>query len=232
MIWKDAVNGLAHLFYPSLCPGCGTDQIQAGELLCFLCHEELPFTDFTPMSGNPIEQLFRGRIGLVAATSLLYFSKQSVIRILLHQFKYEGNKKIGLYFGHRIGEAIMGSGRFQPPDLLVPLPLHARREKKRGYNQAMILCQGISAVMKTEIAEELVIRKKETQTQTFRNRIERWENISSGFELRNTDSAEDKHLLLVDDVVTTGATLEACGAELLKTKGARLSIATLAFTTL
>jgi ComF family protein len=232
MKWKDAVDGLAHLFYPSLCPGCGSNQIQAGELLCFLCHEELPFTDFSAMNGNPIEHLFRGRIGLVAATSLLYFSKQSVIRNLMHQFKYEGNKKIGLYFGRRMGEAIMNSKRFLAADLLVPLPLHAHKEKKRGYNQAMILCEGMSEVMRTKIADDLVIRKKETQTQTFRNRIERWENISSSFELTRPGDVNGKHLLLVDDVVTTGATLEACGTELLKSKGASLSIATLAFTTL
>jgi ComF family protein len=232
MVIREVLDGIGHLFYPVICPGCGTDSLQKGRFLCPFCIDELPYTGFSAIPGNTIERIFRGRISIQSATSLLYFTKQSVIRNLLHQLKYEGNKEIGLYFGRRLGEEMGRSGRFDGLDLLIPLPLHLRRERQRGYNQSEVLCRGIGETLGVSVAEKVVIRRKATRTQTFRDRIGRWENVGEGFHLNNPDAFSGKHLLLVDDVITTGATLEACGSELLKISNAKLSIATLAFTIL
>jgi ComF family protein len=125
---------------------------------------------------------------------------------------------------------LMACGRFDDIDLLVPLPLFAARERKRGYNQAAVICKGISEAMDLPVRKDIISRGMQTDTQTQRTRIERWQNITGGFVLNDLSSIEGKHLLLVDDVITTGATLEACGQELLKAEGARLSIAALAYT--
>ena len=151
---------------------------------------------------------------------------------LLHQLKYKGKKEIGLYFGRRMGEAFAASERHKEIDALVPLPLFFKRERKRGYNQAAVICEGISEVTGLPVLNNVITRLKNTATQTHRNRAERWENIEGKFELINKEEIEGKHVLLVDDVLTTGATLEACGSELLKASGLKLSIATLAYTSL
>lgn len=183
-------------------------------------------------AGNPVEKIFWGRLPLASASSYTYFTKQSVMQRLLHELKYKGRKEIGLYFGRRMGELYRLSSRYNDIDALVPLPLFFKREKKRGYNQASVICEGMSETMGIPVLRDIVIRKKKTSTQTRMNRAERWANIDGKFEVINESRAAGKHLLLVDDVLTTGATLEACGLELLKIKNIRLSVATLAYTLL
>ena len=147
----------------------------------------------------------------------------------MHQFKYKGNKEVGTYLGKMMGWAMAESNRFLNIDALIPLPLHRSKEHKRGYNQATILCEGISGVLNKPVWKDVVIRPEQTETQTKKGRIQRWQNMEGKFELINADAIEDKKVLLVDDVITTGATLEACGSELLKAKNVQLSIATLCF---
>lgn len=173
-----------------------------------------------------------GRVAVENASAYAYFNKQSVMQNLLHQLKYKGKKEIGLYFGRRIGEALGSSGRYKGIDAVVPLPLFFKREKKRGYNQAAMIGEGIAEIMDLPVLNNVVTRKRNTETQTHKTRTERWENIEGKFELINKEEVEGKHVLLVDDVLTTGATLEACGSELLKARELKLSIATLAYTSL
>ena len=180
-------------------------------------------------AANPVEKIFWGRIPLVGAMSEFYFAKGSVVQRLVHEFKYRGNREIGEYLGAMIGESLMHSNRFMDIDALVPLPLFADKEHKRGFNQATILCDGISKIMNIPVQKNNVIRKRFTQTQTKKHRAARWENVSDTFGIVNHTIISGKHILLVDDVVTTGATLEACGSEILKVDQTRLSIATLAF---
>ncbi len=149
----------------------------------------------------------------------------------MHQFKYKGNKEIGFHFGRKIGAALLTASRFPPADYLVPLPLHSLRQKKRGYNQAGILCHGIAESLNIPVLDHAVIRKSETVSQTNKNRASRWENMEGKFYLPEPEVLQNKHVVLVDDVITTGATLEACGLELLRAKGLLLSIVTLAYTT-
>lgn len=225
-------DGLVHLLYPKVCAGCGSDLVGRDQLICLDCFNSLPETDFWGKPGNPVEKMFWGRLPLVAAAAFLYFTKRSVIQNLLHQLKYKGNKDVGTYLGKLMGARLEACERFADVDALVPLPLFYQKEKKRGYNQAALICEGISEITDTPVLRDVVARKTKTDTQTRKSRLERWENIDGKFELTGRDRIENAHVLLVDDVITTGATVEACGAELLKGENVRLSIVSVAYTTL
>ncbi|MEP6595123.1 MAG: phosphoribosyltransferase family protein [Ginsengibacter sp.] len=161
--------------------------------------------------------------------SEFYFSKGTIIQHLIHEFKYKGNKDVGIYLGALMGSSYMSNNRFPKIDALVPLPLYADKEHKRGYNQAAILCKGMSEIMGIPVITGNVIRKRFTETQTKKHRAQRWENVEGSFSVNNILQLQGKHLLLVDDVVTTGATLEACGKEILNINDVQLSVATLAY---
>jgi len=197
-------------------------------MICLRCIHELPHTKFQLQSENPVEHIFRGRFTLRAAHSEFYFSKGKIIQTLVHQLKYKGNRDIGLWLGKMMGISMSRSGRFSGVDYLIPVPLNIKREHKRGYNQAYIICKGISELMNIPVMAGQLLRSKETSTQTKKHRTERWENVSGGFELNDRSVLNGKHLLLVDDVLTTGATIEACAQVLLSVPKVDLSIATLA----
>lgn len=220
---KDA---LLHFFFPHVCSGCGSDLLNKHTSLCIRCMHDLPSTYFEYHPGNPVEKLFWGRVPLQSASAQYYFTKESLIQRLMHQLKYKGDKDLGIQLGQMMGEQLMNSDRFKV-DALVPLPLFPAKEKSRGYNQAGLLCKGMAESMKLPVLENLVTRPHHTETQTKKGRMERWKNIEGKFSLHDTASVRDKHILLVDDVVTTGATLESCSEELLKAENLRLSIVTL-----
>ena len=218
-----------HLFYPHVCTGCGSDLVEEDNLLCLKCMNDLPYTNFAMYAGNPVEKIFWGRLALTSAMSEFYFTKGTMIQTLIHEFKYKGNKDVGMYLGAMMGSSLLNNNRFTKIDTLVPLPLFADKEFKRGYNQATILCNGMSEVMNIPVIKNNVVRKRFTETQTKKHRAERWKNVEDSFEINNSQQIKYKHILLVDDIVTTGATLEACGGEILKVDGVQLSIATLAY---
>ena len=192
------------------------------------CIDAKPETNFEIHANNPVEKKFWGRLPLAGATAQYYFTKESLIQTLMHQVKYKRNKELGLQLGRMMGDIIKRSGRFDA-DALIPLPLFPAKEKKRGYNQATILCEGMAEHMNIPIWNDVIIRPQYTETQTKKGRIERWLNMEGKFVLTKPDIIRNKHLLLVDDVVTTGATLEACGTEMLKARNVRLSVATLCY---
>lgn len=175
--------------------------------------------------------LFWGRIPVDAAGSLFYFSRGAPMQRILHSLKYRGNRQAGIKLGRSLGEAISDSGRFKPLDAIVPIPLHAERERNRGYNQAECIARGMSLTIGRPVWTDLVSRIRRTDTQTQKNRIERWTNLSDGFRLTRPDSVTGKHLLIVDDVITTGASLEACAQGILQASPAKLYIATIAYAT-
>jgi ComF family protein len=222
-------DGLLHLAFPHVCEGCGTDILDKDHMLCLQCSSNLPSTSFHLHASNPIEKTFWGRLPVTHATAQYYFTKESLIQRLMHQVKYRGNKDLGVYLGRMMGHQLAASNRFSYVDGIVPLPLHKTKERKRGYNQATLLCEGIAEVLQKPVWKDVIIRNAFTDTQTKKNRIERWRNMEGRFELINDTPIQGKHVLLVDDVVTTGATLEACGQELLKVENVKLSIATLCF---
>ena len=226
---KNIVSSTLHLFYPHTCTGCGSDLLTEDNQLCLKCIHQLPHTNFADIHHNPIEKYFWGRIPITAAYSEFYFAKEFLIQHLIHELKYRGNTIIGFYLGEVMGKTLLSSRRFKGIDALVPLPLYADKEHKRGYNQATVICNGISSVMNIPVLNGAVIRQHATETQTRKHRTERWENVKSSFKVVRENELNGKHLLLVDDVVTTGATLEACGHVMLQQGNIKLSIATLAY---
>lgn len=225
---KNIFSSTLHLFYPHVCTGCGSDLLQQDNLLCLHCINNLPHTNFAQHNNNPVEKIFWGRIPITAAHSEFYFSKEFLIQQLIHQLKYKNNTAIGFYLGELMGKTLSASNRFNNIDYLIPLPLYPDKEHKRGYNQATIICNGMSEVMNIPVLNDNVIRQKFTETQTRKHRTERWENVEGSFKIKDAEALKGKNILLVDDVITTGATLEACGSVILQTEGAKLYIATLA----
>lgn len=223
---KEIKDAVLHLLFPHVCAGCGSDILHEESVLCMKCIDAMPETNFELHPNNPVEKTFWGRLPLTGATAQFYFTKESLMQHLMHQFKYKGNKELGMQLGKIMGEQIKKSARFEA-DALVPLPLFAAKEKRRGYNQAAILCEGMAEAMNLTVLDKIISRPRHTETQTKKGRIERWKNMEGKFILSDADAIKNMHLLLVDDVVTTGATLEACGNELLKAENVRLSIATL-----
>ena len=223
---KEIKDSFLHLLFPHVCTGCGNDILNEETMLCMRCVDAMPETNFDIHPNNPVEKLFWGRLPLVGATAQFYFTKESLMQHLMHQFKYKSNKELGLQLGKMMGEQLKKSGRFAV-DALIPLPLFPAKEKRRGYNQATLLCEGMAESMSVPVLNNVIIRPQHTETQTKKGRIERWKNMEGKFILSNGDAISNKHILLVDDVVTTGATFEACGNELLKAENVQLSLASL-----
>jgi ComF family protein len=222
----EITESVLHLFFPHICVGCGTDLLDKESTICIRCMDTMPETQFELHTNNPVEKLFAGRVNLVAASAQFYFTKESLMQRLIHQFKYKNNKELGWQLGKIMGHQLKRSNRFYA-DALIPLPLFPAKERKRGYNQAKLLCQGIAESLSVPILDNVVIRPHHTETQTRKGRIERWINMEGKFIVQRPELIQDKHILLIDDVVTTGATLESCGNELLAAENVRLSIATL-----
>ena len=227
---SDISSGISHLLFPHNCLGCATDVLNDDDLICARCLTELPTTNFFSSSDNPIEKIFYGRMKIEHAAAGFYFTKDSLMQHLMVQLKYKGNKEVGIYLGKLIGYQLIQSNRFNDVEALIPLPLNAKKEFKRGYNQSMAICEGIAKIWQKPILKDAVIRTVFTETQTHENRINRWQNMDGVFAVANPSAIEGKHILLVDDVVTTGATLEACGSIMLENYNIKLSIACVACT--
>lgn len=216
------------LLFPELCQSCGEGLVTGEELLCLDCRYNLPFTDFHLKPDNMVAQQFWGKINLEAAYSLYYFTKGGKMQHLMHNFKYKGVQKIGNLLGNIAGEQLIQNSIFKSADVVIPVPLHKSRLRKRSYNQSMCFAEGLSQKLGIPAYENNLVRVRATETQTHRSRFSRFENMQQVFTLVNPEALINKHVLLVDDVVTTGSTLEACGTELLKVEGLKLSIATIA----
>jgi ComF family protein len=220
-------RSLTHLFFPQVCYGCGSDVVNHEQLLCLHCQHYLPYTNFQLHAGNPVEKIFWGRLPVANAAGIFYLTKDSVLEKLMYQLKYKGKKEVGDYLGRLMGRAIEQTS-FQTADAFVPLPLFPKKERARGYNQAAIVCEGIAAVMHKPVWNNVVKRLSTTETQTRKNRIQRWENMKGRFMVSDAAKLTGRHVLLVDDVITTGATLEACATELVNA-GATVSVLTLGY---
>lgn len=228
LLLKNIMAGIRHIFYPHTCTGCGSDILEENNLLCLHCYNELPETHFAMHANNPIEKIFWGRLPVHAAHSQYYFAKETLLQHLIHQLKYKGNKDIGVYLGELTGETLLNSNRFKNMDAIVPLPLYPDKERKRGYNQAAVIADGLSLKMNIPVVTDNVTRHRFTETQTKKHRSERWENVAGSFVIKKPAELKGKNILLVDDVITTGATLEACGAALMQIDTVSLYITTLA----
>jgi len=230
-IIKQYVHGLLSIVYPHFCAACGNVLFLNEKVLCLNCFAELPRTNFHTDTENEVARLFWGRLPIKNATSFIYFNKHSRYRQILHELKYTGQRHIGIEMGRLFGLELKETS-FADADLILPIPLHSSRLRKRGYNQSELLAMGISQVLKIPVESSLMIRYVETKTQTNKIRYERWVNVKNSFKIRDPTPLCNKHILLVDDVITTGATIEACAEALLSVTGVTLSIASLAYTKL
>lgn len=221
-------SDFAYLFFPEICEACGISLRKNEGIICIKCLYELPRTDFCYFEDNMILHLFAGRLKLEKATALFSFQKGSRFRKLLHSLKYKNKPEIGVLLGRELGAEMKKSGNFKNIDAIIPVPLHSKRLKERGYNQSEQIGHGISEILGIPQYTDVFFRNEYTKTQTRMNREERWNNVSGKFNVKNSEKIQNKHVLLVDDVITTGSTLEACGEILLQTEGLKLSIAVLA----
>lgn len=221
------LQDLLSIFFPSHCYSCGKPLVGDERYLCEECMLHLPTTHFAAVPNNLTEQLFMGRFPLKAATSLLYYKDGGEAQKLIHHIKYHEKVGFGEQLGRQLGKELAASGRFDEVDVLVPIPLHPMKQLRRGYNQSELICKGIAATFPRPICTSALKRRSYTATQTHKNRIQRMENIQGVFWLKRPKAIEGKHILVVDDVITTGATTSACCQELLKAPGVTISIASL-----
>ena len=223
------IDPIFWLYFPKNCPACGRPLRLFGANICGRCSQNLPETHFFEAPGNPIEKIFYGRLPIHAGAAAWYFHKNSALQSLLFQLKYKSNEDVGLFIGKQMGALLAASERFATIDALVPVPLHPQALSKRGFNQAALICEGIGQVWHKPVLMGAIARTKHTNTQTKQSRAVRWENMENAFSIKDPTSMTGKHLLIIDDVITTGATIEACGKTLLSVKDVRLSVAAAAY---
>jgi ComF family protein len=220
---------LLELLFPTLCVTCGNRLVTQEKFLCIDCWEDLPVTNFHFNTENKVAQLFWGRVKIENGTAFFAYNKGSKYQHLIHFIKYKGLKELGFATGQRFGTALSASPGFNSIDVIVPVPLHPKKQNKRGYNQSEWIAKGISDTLRKPVSTDNLQRNLHTSTQTRKNRYERWENVENIFEAIRPDEFAGKHILLIDDVVTTGSTLESCAYQLIQIENVKVSIATLAF---
>jgi ComF family protein len=227
---KDLINDFAELFFPEICLSCENRLISQEKYMCISCWHDLPLTRFhLNPENNKVAQLFWGRLKTEYAAAWFSYKKGSHYQQLIHNIKYKGLKELGFEAGSRYGFELAESPEFNSADIVIPVPLHIKKQKKRGFNQSEWIANGIASGLKKPVIPDNLYRQIHTNTQTRKNRFERWQNVEGIFDVRNPAEFEGKHLLLVDDVITTGSTLEACANPLLKIPDVRVSIVTLAY---
>lgn len=223
MWWTD----LLLYFFPELCLVCGKRLSRAGGILCLNCEYNLPKPGFANLDNSPVNQTFWGRVPVEKSTSLFRFEKGSPYQALLHELKYHGNQAAGLYLGRLLGQELLHSS-YSGCDILVPVPLHHKRQKKRGYNQSELIARGVSEITGIPVIPDLLTRSVHHTSQTSLGRYERYQNIKGNFSVSSAaPDVNGMKILLIDDVLTTGSTLEACSWTLLKYFNCRIYIATL-----
>lgn len=221
---RNIFHNFLSLFFPDLCVVCGDKLIEGEQHICMGCLSLLPKTNFHLQPDNRLEQFFAGRVPFEHIAAFAYFIKGGSLQHIIHELKYKRNPEIGNFMGILCGENLKGSDFIRTIDLLVPIPLHPKRQKKRGYNQSLEICKGISEATGIPVDSNTLIRTINNPSQTKSSRFDRWKNVENIFSLTNQETFRDKHILLVDDVITTGSTIESCAKEILKSEGSRISI--------
>ena len=227
---KTLLANFVSLLYPDLCVICGEPLVENEKFFCFACYLKLPKTNCHLFTENQAIERLAGKVSLEKASSYLYYNKGGIAQKLIAEIKYKGNRNLGKWIGGYLAKDMISSGFFQGIDYVVPVPLHRSKEKKRGFNQAEKIAEGISHVTKIPMETTNVFREKANTSQTKKGVFDRWKNARNLFQLKNPELYNEKHILLIDDVLTTGSTLEAVAQSLLKSQGVKVSILTLAIT--
>jgi ComF family protein len=224
-LWDDFIS----LLFPRLCYGCGNHLLRNESLICTECYVVIPRTNYHLQIENPVAQLFWGRCLIQKAAAFSFFNKGSRIRSLIHNLKYKGIQEIGYELGRIYGLTLKSSGFTDDIDFIIPVPLHSSKIRARGFNQSDIISTGISSATGLVVENDLLVRISGSATQTRRSRYDRWTNVEGIFRVSDSGKLQGRHVLLVDDVITTGSTIESCANELLKIEGVRVSVVALAF---
>lgn len=224
------IKDVFELFFPRQCVCCKQILTRNERVVCTFCKHELPLTKFSKVSKNELEKSFYGRIPLQAGTALFYFKKAGKVQQIIHHLKYKNRQEIGIFAGQWLAEKIKKGKRFLNIDVIVPVPLQKEKFKKRGYNQVATFGKTLAKELNCEYCEDVLKRISVKTSQTHKNRMERWENVKNSFKATAPNYFTNKHILLIDDVITTGATLEACYIALSNSKNSKISVASIAFT--
>jgi ComF family protein len=225
---KKLFTSLLNLAYPNLCIICNESLIQGENKICLACLNNIPRTNFHLEPDNTVEKRFWGKVPVYRGTSYFYFYKGSPFQILLHELKYRGNKEVGEAAGKYAAADLLDSPDFCSVDVIVPVPLHPNKLAKRGYNQSEWIAKGLASVLKKPVDTTNLVRIRANTTQTKKSVFDRYKNTEGVFKLKDKKVFEGKHVLLVDDVLTTGSTLEACMVPLMDTDFIKISVFTLA----
>lgn len=225
-------DGFLQLLFPELCVACGHDLPATESCFCLRCRLTLTPSDMYRQRENEFTNRFWGRLPLQTGAAFYYFTRKSPVQRALHQLKYHNKPDIGIKIGREFGKQLRQSPVFNSVEMVIPVPLHPRKERLRGYNQSMMLARGIAEALEVPASDKALVRNRFTESQTRKKRIERFQNVEQVFTVERPELIEGRHLLLVDDVLTTGATLEICGQTLLQAPGTTLSMATIAIATL
>ncbi len=220
-------QGLLHLFYPNLCYGCNKPLLAGEDVLCLHCHMLLPLTGYHDVSDNETARRFAGRLPFAYATSFAHFTNDGLLQHLLHGLKYKNRKDIGTYLGRQFGTELQTAAWINEIDAVIAVPLHPRKERVRGYNQSVVIAAGIAEVLGKPVIKDALLRNRHTESQTQKTRAQRLANMQNAFTVRKDRLGSAQHVLLLDDVLTTGATLEACALAFTTTSNVRVSIATI-----
>lgn len=219
-----------HLFFPKICINCSEPLLESEKILCTSCFYQLPVIEDNEFVNSKLMSIFYGKVPVKEIQSFFYYQKSNIVQKLIHALKYKGQEEIGVFIGNWFGYELMKRKVFDKVDCIIPVPLHESKLKKRGYNQLTEFGKTLSKLLNIDFKPAVLICVSKFKTQTFKQRFERFSNNETKFHLNNLSAFENKHVLLIDDVVTTGATLEACCKELLKVKNITISICTIAYT--
>ena len=226
LFFTELRQGLVHLLYPRLCEGCSKPLVAAEEVICISCGVQIPETGYHTVVENETGIRFAGRVPFLHATSYAWFTNDGLLQHLVHGLKYKNKKETGYYLGRQFGRAIQMAGWVTDIDMIIPVPLHPAKKAKRGYNQSMLIAEGLGEVLGLPASDNVLLRTRDTESQTHKTRTERVSNMSGAFKIAAGADLAGKHILICDDVLTTGATIEACAGALLVEEGIKISIAT------
>jgi len=224
------LSDIYNLFFPEVCLSCSAVLTNNEKFICTNCNFDLPLCNYTNVKNNALEASFKGRIVIKDATSLLLYHKIGIVQKLIHQLKYKNQQEIGTFFGNWLGNEIKNSNRFENLDYIIPVPLHKKRFQERGYNQLDYFGNALSQILEIPYETNLLKKVTNTKKQSKKNRLARMDKVETIFSLNNYKDFSGKHFLLIDDVITTGATIESCYTCLSKIENSKISIAVIAFT--
>jgi ComF family protein len=227
-VFKSVVRDFVSLFFPQFCSACEGSLVHGENEICTMCLSDLPKTDFHLNIHNEFYQKLAGRLPVKYVLAQFMFNKRGKVQKLLHHLKYRNRPEIGVMLGRAYGNVLLQANYKTEFDLIIPVPLHPIRQQKRGYNQSLEFAKGLSEAMDIRYADNLVQRVLQTETQTKHTKLKRWENVSEVFKVADEKLLKDKKILLVDDVMTTGSTLEACGKVILDCEVKDISFACIA----